>query len=83
MQPLFSLARAVLGEQRRVSPLSVKDNEIESRFNKEVGARARYREVINERRYKSRPLVSAGRLFRADRFRNEGARSLALRPVCA
>lgn len=63
--------------------MSVKDNEIESRFNKEVGrggggvrARAREREklnVINGRRYKSRPLVSAGRLFRADRPCNEGA----------
>lgn len=37
--------------------------------------RAREKElnVINERRYKSRPLVSAGRLFRADRPYNEGA----------
>lgn len=36
IQPLFS---PCLGEQPRVSPLSVKDNEIESRFNKEVAVR--------------------------------------------
>lgn len=39
--------------------------------------------MINERRYKSRPLVSAGVLFRVDRPLMNGAGILKIRPTCA